>query len=219
MSNLTKTALKSFTLLSLTGCSLFGIRSVEEPRFQVLLKEEDKEIRSYPPLIIAKTFIEGDYETNSSKAFRKIANYIFGENIAEQKVSMTSPVIQQPAKEEIAMTSPVVQRQDSKGWYMYFIMPSKYNLENLPKPKNPEVLIESLPKQTHAVLSYSGFTTSDKIQKYGRELVQWAKSKNYEVLSTVPRSARYNPPWTLPFLRHNEVHLEVKAKSDSPSPP
>ncbi|MCB0391378.1 MAG: heme-binding protein [Bdellovibrionales bacterium] len=192
-----------------TACSIFGARTVEEPKYEVILKEKNFEVRKYNRMIIAKTYVEGKYENTSNKAFRIIADYIFGNNIAEKEIAMTAPVMQEPSSEKIAMTAPVVQSPSEKGWYMYFIMPSKYKMENLPKPNNKDVIVEEVSEQTVAVYTYSGFTTQDKLDKYGKELTLWLQEKGYTPVSSI-RSARYNHPLTLPFLRTNEVHISVK---------
>jgi hypothetical protein len=188
---------------------VFGYRSVEEPKHSVVLKEDDFEIRKYSKMVIAKTFVSGDYDDSTSDAFKKIADYIFGANITKEEIAMTAPVVQEKRDgQKIAMTAPVVQDQTDKGWSMYFIMPSKYSLESLPKPKNEEVLLEELPEQEVAVYSYTGFTNEKKLKKYSERLKEWLKEKGYTSTSEA-RSARYNHPLTIPFLRTNEVHISV----------
>lgn len=201
--------LSGIVLAVSTGCSVFGVRSVEEPKHQVILKDGDFEIREYDKQIIAKTFVPGNYDDSTSDAFQKIADYIFGNNVSDTEIAMTAPVVQEAKGQEIAMTAPVVQDKAEGGWYMYFIMPSKYTMETLPKPKNKEVLIEEIAAQMVAVYTYSGFTDEKKLKKYSKKLTDWANSKGYKVTSTA-RSARYNHPLTLPFLRTNEVHMNVR---------
>ncbi len=191
------------------GCSAFGKRTVEEPSFEIVEKDGDKEVRLYEEQLIAKTFISGTYEDSTSKGFRLIADYIFGENTANTEIAMTAPVVQEPKSEKISMTAPVVRQPEDGGWTMYFIMPSKYTLETLPKPKDPRVKIATMPAKKVAVFNYSGLTDEEEVETYGAELLNWLESKGYKPVSK-PRSARYNPPWTLPFLRHNEVQIDVK---------
>ena len=107
------------------------------------------------------------------------------------------------------MTSPVGVQHASKGWKVYFVMPSQYTLETLPKPKSPLVSIKQRSSQKFAVIRFSGLVDEEKMEKKVAELKQWTDNKKLKVLGN-PELARYNPPWTLPFLRRNEVMLEVE---------
>ena len=94
---------------------------------------------------------------------------------------------------------------DNKNqWRMYFVMPSKYTLETLPKPNNPAVTLRAIPASNVAVLRFSGLAGEEKTAKKTAELLAWLKSKQITPIGE-PELARYNPPWTLPFLRRNEV--------------
>lgn len=198
-----------FLLQLNVGCSVFGIRNTEQPEFEVLQSEGEFEVRKYAPQLIAKTTLEGGLDESSNDGFRVIANYIFGENLSGESVSMTAPVVQVPPSQQIAMTTPVVQSPSESGWTMYFIMPSKYTIDTIPKPKNDKVIIEELPSETVAINRYSGFFSEKKHQKKSHELLQWINSKGYRVISK-PRSARYDPPWTIPFFRRHESQIKIK---------
>ena len=91
------------------GCTVFGVRTVEEPSYQVILQEENKEIRKYEPTIVAKTSVQGDYREAQNEGFRSLAGYIFGKNKKNTDIAMTAPVTQEPVNETIAMTAPVTQ--------------------------------------------------------------------------------------------------------------
>jgi effector-binding domain-containing protein len=117
---------------------------------------------------------------------------------------MTAPVSVEPSAEKISMTAPVGVQQSNQGWKVYFVMPSQYTLETLPKPNNPQVTIKSIPSQKFAVLRFSGLVDEEKMAKKVAELKEWAGNKKLKMLGN-PELARYNPPWTLPFLRRNEV--------------
>ncbi len=190
---------------------MFGSSGVEEPEYRVIFKEKENEIRQYPALLVAKTIMAGDMDDNSNKSFRKIADFIFGNNSLNTKVAMTAPVIQEPESQKIAMTAPVIQEPGEKSSTMYFVMPKEYTRESLPQPNDPDIIIEELPARTIAVYSYSGLTDEKKLKSHAKNLEAWLDSHGYRVLSG-PRSARYDPPWTLPFLRRNEVHIDVTKK-------
>jgi hypothetical protein len=215
----------SLTVFNSTGCSMFGFRGEEQPAYNVLAKADNIEVREYSSYLVAKTTITGTYKRAQSEGFRILAGFIFGQNTSGKKMKMTSPVTQgtenkdKDSSEKIAMTAPVVIKPEKKdtnlknqAWTMTFTMPSKYTMQSLPKPINSRVVIEEIPKRQVAVIRYTGFW-SEKINKAkGNKLLEWIEAQDkYEVTSEA-MFAGYNPPWTLPFLRRNEMWIEVKSK-------
>ncbi len=205
---------------------LFGLlwtgtlMATEEPKFESLRKEDKVEIRRYGPVIVAETIVDGDMDSASNRGFQLIAGYIFGNN---ERIAMTAPVVAeaQSSAEKIAMTVPVsIEPQiadDSKmagaqRWRIHFVMPSQYTLATLPKPLNPQVKLREIPAKTYAALTYSGFNTESKVQEKTDQLLDWLKTQKIETIGN-PQLARYNPPWTLPFLRRNEILQEIRADS------
>ena len=140
--------------------------AIEEPGFDLLEKTEPYELRAYKPRIVAETIIPGSLKNASSAGFKRIANYIFGNNASRsgesQKISMTAPVSMVPKLEKISMTAPVNMEQSEKQWRMQFFMPSQYTMDNLPKPNNPAVTLRTLPASTFAVLRFSGLAGEEK---------------------------------------------------------
>lgn len=201
-------------LLSLTqaGCSVFGARSEETPQYEVVLKDNDKELRQYKSYIVAKTEVQGEYREAQTAAFRILADYIFGNNQARTKIAMTAPVEQSTsaANEKIAMTAPVEQSKSERGWVMSFMMPSKYQAEDLPTPNDSRVQFEKIEPKLVAVIQYSGSRSETANLEKAEELRKWIASlKSYEIISA-SRSAGYDPPWTLPPFRRNEMMFDVK---------
>jgi hypothetical protein len=201
-------------LVPLAGCSFFGIRTAKEPEYTVVLSDGEFEIRDYPELVVARTVVEADYDESGSVAFRRLGGYIFGDNRKEQDIEMTAPVLREPEGEEIAMTAPVLQEGSGKRWVMAFVMPAEHRLDSLPVPDDPNVELDVVPPRRVAAVRYSGTTSEEKIGHHAARLSSWLVSRGYEADSS-PRSARYDPPWTLPFLRRNEVHIDVR-KSPRP---
>ena len=185
-----------------------AIMAIEEPGFDLLEKTEPYELRAYKPRIVAETIIPGSLKNASSAGFKRIANYIFGNNASRsgesQKISMTAPVSMVPKLEKISMTAPVNMEQSEKQWRMQFFMPSQYTMDNLPKPNNPAVTLRTLPASTFAVLRFSGLAGEEKTADKTADLLAWLKDRGIKPTGE-PVLARYNPPWTLPFLRRNEV--------------
>ena len=185
-----------------------AIMAIEEPGFDLLEKTGPYELRVYKPRIVAETIISGSLENASSAGFKRIADFIFGNNTSRsgesQKISMTAPVSMVPKSEKISMTAPVNMEQSEVQWRMQFFMPRQYTMDNLPKPNNPAVALRALPASTFAVLRFSGFAGEEKTADKTADLLAWLKDKGIEPTGE-PVLARYNPPWTLPFLRRNEV--------------
>ena len=122
---------------------------------------------------------------------------------------MTAPVIQQDS-EKIAMTAPVTQQGDGNRWRVRFIMPSSYTMGTLPKPHNAAIELKEIAAKRYAVILFSGMAGEDSLKRRTKELNEWVKTKNLTPVSE-PVYAFYNPPWTLPFLRRNEVMVEIPA--------
>jgi hypothetical protein len=202
----------SFTLL-LACLWLESAMAIEEPHYDVIVSQPPFELRHYAPTLVAQTIVDGDMDAASSKGFRLIANYIFGNNVA-----MTTPVTVEPQSSKIAMTAPVTiepQSGDTRvagasQWRIHFVMPGQYTLANIPKPINSAVTLHELPRKYMAVYRYSGFNTQARVQEKTEEALAWAKQQSLKVLGT-PQLSRYDPPWALPMFRRNEIMVEVAA--------
>lgn len=202
----------------MAGCSVFGIRTAEELKYSVIIESGDFEIREYEPYISAVASMKGPYEEVQGDLFRILAGYIFGKNNTDSKIAMTAPVQTSPeikdTSEKIAMTAPVLMKPDSEGvWKMAFSMPSKYTMESLPKPLDPKVTLVEVPAKKFAVIRFSGsYDDLKQRREKADDLINWLSSQsNYQKVSE-PVFAGYDPPFTLPFLRRNEVLIEVKDK-------
>lgn len=190
-----------------------AMAAIETPRYDVLEEREGYEIRQYHPQIVAEVTMTGEFKSAMNGGFRKLADFIFGNNTvaggAEEpsKIAMTAPVIERKA---IAMTAPVTGQESGKESHIVaFIMPSKYTLESLPKPNNPELTIRQESGRKYAVLQFSGFVPENKANGKKAELKALLTRDNLETVGE-PILAQYDPPWTLPFMRRNEVWIEVK---------
>lgn len=203
------------TLMGLltAGCSLFGKGTEEQPSYKVIVKQDNKEIRKYDSHIVAKTTITGSFKEAQSKGFRILAGYIFGKNKSRQKIAMTAPVVQKAESEKISMTAPVViSPSDDKSWTMTFSMPSQFTLETLPVPTDERIKIEKVEGKIVAALTFTGFWNESKNAQKGQELTEWLKAYPEYELATPAMFAGYNPPWTIPFLRRNEMLIELSSR-------
>ena len=197
-----------FVALTFTGAAV----AIEEPKYSVVEKTPPFELRSYAPMILAEVQVDGDLDEASSQGFRLIAAYIFGQNQVSEKIAMTVPVAveeQSSKSTKIAMTAPVNIESNAGQWAVSFVMPSEYTMETLPKPLNSKVKIRQIPAVKRAVVTFSGFYNSQKVAEKTVELEEWMKTKNLQATG-VPKFARYNPPWSLPFMRRNEIMIDVR---------
>lgn len=196
--------------LALGACSVIGVRNgTEEPEYAVTAKVGDVEIRHYAARIAAETAIAGEEYNARNAGFRKLAGYIFGANKTNASIAMTAPVAQ--SAETIAMTAPVGQSQDAQGrWVIRFTMPSKYTMATLPVPNDAEVKLVEVPPETIAVLRFTGSTGTDAVKDQQTKLLATLKASPWTATGT-PIAWFYDPPWTIPFLRRNEVAVPVSS--------
>ncbi len=200
--------------MALAGCSVFGIRSgTEEPAYQVIGHAGQVEIRQYGPRLAASAVVPGDEVSARSAGFRRLAGYIFGANAASASIPMTAPVVESraaaAASARIAMTAPVAQTQSANGdWTITFYMPRKYRLETLPKPSHSGIEIHQLPATIDAVYRFTGIPNIAAVDKARKSLlIELAGSKWSITGDSV--TWFYDPPWTLPWFRRNEVAVPV----------
>jgi len=120
---------------------------------------------------------------------------------------MTAPV-QQQANKKIAMTAPVQQQPSNDAWKVSFVMPSEYSMDNLPKPNNQQVKLKEIREKQCVAIRFPGANSNKNITKYEKQLMQYIKANQIQDIDS-PKYAFYNPPWTLPFMRRNEVMIEI----------
>ena len=170
----------------------FKVKNIEMPKYKVIKQLGEVEIREYPSLILAKTSLKkSDYDQEGSNGFRTVAGYIFGGNLSQQKIAMTAPVI--------------MSMGDSAS--MSFVMPSEYNMQDLPTPSNNQVkLIQESPKIL-AAIRFGGYSSTEKIKKYAEQLYAELKKNNLETRGELLYIG-YNAPWDV-TNRRNEVAIEL----------
>jgi hypothetical protein len=185
------------------------------------------EIRRYAPQIVAEVQVQGEYDSAMNRGFRLLADYIFGNNTvgggsasgaeeASGEIAMTAPVLEQQVVEpevtsqKIAMTAPVLEQEPASETHVVtFVMPAEYTMESLPAPRNEEVRLVEVPERRYAALQFSGRVSGERAlemkQKLRERLAQ-------DGLATVgaPMLAQYNPPWTPPPMRKNEVLIRLE---------
>jgi hypothetical protein len=183
--------------------------ATQEPPFTVKLAQGDFSVRDYPALVVAEVSVTGDRSSAASKGFRLLAGYIFGGNTRKQSIAMTAPVVQEAASsQKIAMTDPLVQSGSGNEWVVRFVMPQGSALETLPTPTNPAVHLRALAPARIAVIRFSGLAWQSAIEAKTAGLAGFIKARHLHAIGS-PSLAQYNPPWTLWFMRRNEVLIPV----------
>jgi hypothetical protein len=185
-----------------------GIRSgTEEPRFEVVETIGEVEIRRYAPRIAAETTVAGTEEAARNEGFRRLAGYIFGGNVRRDRIAMTAPVAQSRG-ERIAMTAPVAQAGDAAGSRIRFFMPARYTMDTLPVPDDASVTLVTVPEETVAVLRFSGVPRAEAVAANTARLNTALEASPWAATGPV-QAWFYDPPWTVPALRRNEVVAPV----------
>jgi len=164
--------------------------AIEEPVYRVekAWEAEQIEIRAYAPRVMAVTGMNED----SDGGFKVLAGYIFGGNAEEEKIAMTAPVQQSMAGEK----------------EMAFMMPAEYTLEDLPQPEDQRVSFREAPAYTAAVIQFSGWASAEKADENWQQLRRFLIAEGIDITGE-PTLNQYNPPWTLPFMRRNEIIVPV----------
>ena len=169
--------------------------AIEEPEYSVVAKLQSVEIRQYEPVVQAVTELPAS--SASSEGFRRLAGFIFGGNERGQEIAMTAPV-----EETLGTDRPT----------MAFTMPSEMEYEDIPRPENDAVVLRRVEERTVAVIGFSGWATAGAVRENQQKLMQVLEVEGIEVIG--PSSLnQYNPPWTLPFLRRNEIMVQVEPAS------
>jgi hypothetical protein len=183
--------------------------SVEKLAYRTIEQNGRFELRMIEPHVVAETFVEGDFEDVGSEGFGRLVDYIGGANRTQARISMTAPVVQEPASEEIAMRAPVAQEKVGDRYRIRFVMPSEYPLESLPQPIDSRIRLRAEPERRVAAIRYSGLWSRARYEDHERSLYEWIQQRGLEPIGE-PVWARYDPPFMPWFLRRNEILIEVR---------
>ena len=170
---------------------------VEQAAYEVLRADGAIEIRRYQPMVVAEVGVEGSRKPAISRGFRAIAGYIFGGNAGARKVAMTAPVMQQHGPDGASPT-----------WAVRFVMPRQWTLETLPRPNDPNVVLKPIAAETYAAITFSGFHDRRTLERHTDRLKDYLVREGLTPRG-LPVMAFFDPPWTLPFRRRNEIMIKV----------
>lgn len=197
--------------------SYLAVRSLEEPSYSVIEQKSGYELRQYDPYIVAETVVSAsEYNRDISNGFRAVAGYIFGDNTTQEKISMTTPVLEQPGQnnsmssEKIAMTVPVLEgSSDSATRTVAFVLPSKYTMDTLPTPNNNKVNLREVEGRKVAALRFTWYGTPARVASKKALLLEQLEQDGFTVIGE-PQAAFYNPPLSMPIVLRNEILIEVE---------
>ena len=159
---------------------------LHEPKYTVEDKKGNIEIRQYEPMTIAKIDMSGNRIRSLRSGFGCLANYIF------------------KGERKIAMTAPVQHVQDNRRWQVQFVMPENETVDTLPTPQDKRIQLQALPAERKIAISFSGMNSDANCEKHLAKLTHHIAAYHLKTIGE-PIYAFYNPPWTLPFFRRNEI--------------
>lgn len=199
------------TLISLilSSCSVFGVLTVKEPAYQLVEKKQGYEIRNYPELTVVQTTVSAEYDDATNIAFNRLFDYISGENSGEVKIEMTAPVSMKPEGVSIKNTGKFFTQRTADGWTMSFVLPERYSIANAPRPTDSNVALAPVSPKKVASLTFTGLWSADNLEDAKQELLQKLAQDEMEFNPESITALGYNPPWTLPFFRRNEIQIEI----------
>jgi hypothetical protein len=193
------------TAALVSACSVVGGKAAPEPDYAVVKAEEPFELRDYPELVLVKTAMSD----GTRGSFGRLFDYISGANGGQRKIAMTAPVLERQKGDRIAMTAPVLRAPNDGGEEeMAFILPQDLTRETAPLPTDPAVTLGVIPPRRVAVVRFSGSAGAEDVASNLGKLEDWM-SENGLVAAGPPELAQYNPPWTVPAFRRNELIVPV----------
>ncbi len=189
------------------------VTKIQEPQYVTQMRDGAFEVRSYGPRVVAETAVTGEWTEAGNEGFRRLADYIFGKNRRDSKVTMTAPVAQAPQKPsqegvQLPMMAPVGQQREGNSWTISFAMPAGETLGTLPTPDDPRIVLREVPPMRVAVVRFRGRWTVANMREHENELRGWAKHRNLTVTGEAEVN-RYDPPFKPWFLRRNEIWLPL----------
>lgn len=181
---------------------IFGLRLGEEPEYYLIRSNGEKEIRKYSNLNLATISVPFNENPESAEAmaYQALSAYLLGKNDSAEHIEMTASILRE-----------VTKLDDGDGFLtMSFILPNKYDLKNAPQPNDRRIKLHQRAAQMVACRSFNGPTDEKKVEKYSSELREWLGQYSSYRAEPQVKLAVYNRPQTLPFLRKNEVHIDVR---------
>jgi hypothetical protein len=183
--------------------------AIEKAEYEVERSDGAFELRLYSSHIVAETIVEGDFSKVGNEGFRRLVAYIGGENEKKESISMTAPVSQERQSQKIEMTAPVTQEQQGEAYRITFLMPSRFSMDELPRPLDSRVRLVEEPGRRIAAIRYRGTWSESRYREHEEKLRAWIAEQQLIPTGQKPVWARYDPPFMPWFLRRNEILIPV----------
>ena len=192
------------------GWTEWQLTKIDPVPYRVEQTDGAYEVRRYPTLVLASVDVDGSRGEALSEGFGPLSEFISGDNRQDDRIDMTRPVLQQPADAETDIAN---LPQGETEWTVSFVMPNWFTAGTLPQPNDESIKIASTPTTRVAVVTFSGFSSDEKLAEETASLRNWMGGKDLTAGGTV-RYAVYDPPWRLPFWRRNEVMIPLARPAD-----
>ncbi len=197
------------TAMSVAACSVVGGKAAEEPAFRVVIEDGDFQVRDYDAYAVAEVVVPRDFDGTSRVGFRWLVRYISGANEGKRKIEMTAPVLLSPGGDSGEANGRRLAGDDIRSWSMAFVLPEGYTKETAPVPTNAMVKIRDVAPRRVASVRFSGLLRDKAAEEHRRKLAAWLDERGLEHEGDW-WVAGYNPPWTIPQLRRNEVLVSLR---------
>ena len=210
--------------LFVAGCSVFGGKAADEPAYRLVEQDGAIEIREYAGFAVAETIVVAPFGEATGIGFRRLFDYISGANRGATKIEMTAPVLTEPKGEKIAMTAPVLAQPRNEmrevtassltpggdeSWTIAFVLPEGVTAETAPTPTDDRVTLRDLPSRRVASIKFTGRFRNAAAEEKRQLLADWLAARGLTHQGDW-QFAGYNPPWTVPALRRNEVLVTLQ---------
>jgi hypothetical protein len=191
---------------------LLGYLDQSEPYYDVVIDGEHVQLRHYHVYHVARVRVESDEDDqNRETAYMRLLNYVLGRNSRKETIAPMAPLIQ----EDVAARMTALMRLETHevddhltAFEVSIILPNHLTAESAPLPLDPEIQIQRVKPHLTATVRFAGFCGKRKQTRLSKYLRLWLHDKGY-MTASAPRLAKYNPPFTLPFMRRNELHIDV----------
>ncbi|NBU30799.1 MAG: heme-binding protein [Actinobacteria bacterium] len=167
----------------------------EHQQYSVVASLPGFELREYPAYSTVSITMKESFDQSGNRAFTPLVRYIGGSNSDGRQIAMTAPVIQEP--------------QSDGEQLVQFVMPAGFTAADMPAPQDARLACQEMPAHLAAAIRYSGLATESAFRKQLARLERALATAGYEAAGPA-RSARFDPPWKPPFMRHNEVIVPVQ---------